>query len=423
MKLLLALLRSFSHVTNRMQSCSTMPPRLCWLWPSPSASPPVSKKLSSPPPSDSAALAAPGSGPASEPYYEDAYSEPGANDGADLAIYLDSIWNKIEYWRENPSAAASQSIPVQEAIYAFEALINVHAGSSEVNQSREIHFKELTSVPNPSGGWSTGTWNGAQAATVYNALVSAINTHLADAGGTGYELAVVDVAIDDSSLAPVLTVRTLTQSTTAATSAPLSVYRWGDESVVPVMNRLSFTCLTSQSVPPLLSIDVSTEYKARQPRRKGRPVAVVVGLVDLNVNATSPAPYIFQRQTYNYPTGSGDYSLRGQYKTHSDRGREELCFAYQYSSYVTDGADLFELTLNTLVPHAQVKIRSRFVDYPREPFESMYVSTGQGVGNPPPNTTSGYERAHKVVTFYGGFVAFLDPLLPLDDHVLMEPEP
>ena len=373
-----------------------------------------------PPPNAESASAALSNGAGGDLAY-DADGPGNEDERADakaLVAYLDSVWTLIETWRVNPSAAAAATIPAAEAIEAFESLINAHAGTSETNTARQLHDATIMGAPIPTGGWSTGTWTGTQAVATYNAIVTSVNGHIAT-GGTGRQLAVVDLAVGGTSASPALVLHTLTQSATAHVPLDLDLYRWGHESEVPPTRRLVFQCTSNVVATDILTDDLSSHLKFLQPRRRGTPVAVVMGVVSITEDASiPPAPFIFRRSTYSYPTGAtAPYVNRGQYKTHTDLGREELCFAgNKHVSYVDDGAELFQFTLANLVPIANVKVNGRLLQYQREPFDVSVNTHGKIAANPPAGTTSGWERAHRVIALYGGFVPYFDEELgPVQD--------
>ena len=353
-------------------------------WPSVSPPRPVKPNNSPPPPDlEVAALT-----------LEDSISS------ADVYAYLDARWADLEAWHKDAPTAASASITVEEAVYAYEGLINAYGTDPQADAPNEFQATAIA-VPQPNGDWETGTWTGTEALALYNDIVTAVNAHIAAGPGTNTVLHALDVVVDDLAATPTVWVQTLTQEVGAtAPGDPVPIYPWADEQdiVLPPYRR-TFSCASPLFANDIIESELARQLEISTSVPSGRALAVSLGASRLEPTPTRR--YRPNLYTKDYPTGSTDPLVRGRYLNHADHGDEILCFGGDLTNdYINDGMTLASTVMQPLVPEAFIRGPQGKASYLREPFAAVYVGK---TGAPPSGQSTTIERAHDAVIYFGVF--------------------
>lgn len=333
---------------------------------------------------------------------------------------INSIWSSIQDWREGVSLA--DQLSTSDAIYAFEAIININAGDMRQQHVDRTFFTDVLTAPSPSSGPADALagfsyWNGAACAGIYDDIVAAVNSHLSnnEGGQSSNRLVAVDVELDPADDTKIW-VHTIVEDELSPELQPNFAAQnpndaiWGDENVVPSEAQVPIPCVFGRA-DRLIENLINRNLNVSTP-----PLNLVFGAVRFNNsdafgfdNMPQGIPLVVDLETFQYPTGSTDFSFEGEFKAHSDKGREEVCFeSNKVFSYVGSGVELARDIVRPLVPRGLVPINS-FKRLPRSktPLLSHILSQAGSVAVT--TGTGGQQilvasRNHANVFLYGNIV-------------------
>lgn len=328
--------------------------------------------------------------------------------------YLDETWANIQAWRKGRTGTSNEIEPARAA-YAFEGIVNVNAGDLTQRFYERTTLYDSVSVPDAS----RATWSGTQAAAVYGDVVRRVNRSVSAGPGSKNRLVFVDLepAKDDPFKWYVSTV------VEAAEGTPLSTYAqpvsfdivWGPEAaIVPPVSQQPTPCVTQLTAVDIIQSEVTSELAVNY-----MPLAIGLGIVATNPGGPFGGPFgppqglpvFYDTSTYAFPTGSGNFEVRGEFMTHSDFGREEICFEdIKVTNYADDGEQL-ATDLQSVVPPAVIFIGPFAILRPRRPFSANYVPGTKTVqiDEVPGGPVFGTERFHDVGSRYGARPFFIFP--------------
>ncbi len=321
-------------------------------------------------------------------------------DQAEAIDYLLDAWGEIQNPQGGSVANPVAPRTAEDAVYVFEGLLNVFAGDLEQRNAKRSMLADSISVTAPTGGWTNGTWTAVQTATLFDQVTDLVSTHLATGPGQSNRLVGVDVELDDlTSSGGELWVTTMVESEDKATQELLNVdddilIPWGPESVIPAGAQRNITCEASFTSDAFIQ-QALAERLARP--NGSRAINLVFGVVRFNpgdafgINgAPRNIPLEVDLSTFDYPAPGAvaPYTNKGKFKTHSDQGREELCFTpAKISNYVLSNEDLARNVVQPLILPGRVRIsRTRSILAPKVPVNcSILPQAGSAGVRPGPN--------------------------------------